>query len=598
VSVGVAGVAGMAAPAQAAPAAGERRADETVGPVPAAADTPHRVYANNVGYNPAGRKYAVITGVGDKQPPDFRLIDLTTGKTAAQGHPRDAGFVKDWDKQRYWIADFTPATTPGDYVLAVGGAVSAPFKIEANVLERYTLAHVVHYFKGTRCSGQFDKVDHKLSAGDGGDEVDIHGGWYDATGDFGKHFTQLSQLSYFNTLQIPLTAWTLLVAQRELSARKDADFTQLETWLLDEGLYGADYLKRSHVSGGSFYGGVIQPGPPKIPTKRSLDGSQVDFREGGGVAIAALALASTCDVSGDFRQADYLAAAEDAFTYLLANNVGMTNDGKENIQDDYNMLLAATELFRATKKASYRKVADGRAKNLMGRLASWRGYHHYWRADEKDRPFFHPSDAGMPVVSLLTYADIASAATRKRLLEIVRSSLEYELAVTAEVANPFGYARQLVQDASGRRFGSFFFPHNLTPRTRDLWWQGENARIASLAAAARFAARFFTDDKEFAWRLRGYASDQLNWILGVNPFDVCMLDGSGRNNPQYIWLTSWQFLPTAGGIVNGITGKNDDGSGILWNRGYAVTHKDDDWRWGEQWLPHSTWYLHAVVLGD
>ena len=48
-----------------------------------------------------------------------------------------------------------------------------------------------------------------------------------------------------------------------------------------------------------------------------------------------------------------------------------TNDGKENIVDDTCALIAATELFRTTKKAAYREAADRRAASLAGRLATW-----------------------------------------------------------------------------------------------------------------------------------------------------------------------------------------------------------------------------------
>jgi Glycosyl hydrolase family 9/Cellulase N-terminal ig-like domain len=560
-------------------------------------DAATKIFTNNVGYEPSGPKRALITAPGDRPPGSFQLLDAGSGEVVYRGRLAEAGTVTDWDAQRYWTADFSAVAQSGDYVIAVGQVRSAPFKIEATVLERYTLSHIVHHFKGWRCSGQFDKFDHHLPVGNTGKTYDAHGGWYDATGDFGKHFTGLSNLSYFNTLSIPLTAWSLFASHRELAQRGDENFTQLLTWLLDEALFGADYLTRVHVPGNSFYSTVNQPGPPKDPLKRTLGTALVSYREGGGVAIAALALASTQDVSGDYGSAEYLSAAKDAFAYLEANNARLTNDGKENIQDDYNALLAATELYRATQDVSYKETADKRAASLMARLVSWRGYHDYWRADDKDRPFFHPSDAGLPVVSLLTYADIAADAAKSRVLDVVGKSMQFELAVTQEVGNPFGYARQLVQDKDGNRFSRFFFPHNITPRTTYQWWQGENARIASLATAARLAARYFSNDRAFATELRGYAADQLNWILGVNPYDVCMLDGSGHNNPQYSWLGSWQFLPAAGGIANGITGKNDDGSGILWNHGYAQTGQDDDWRWLEQWLPHATWYMNAVVLG-
>jgi hypothetical protein len=239
----------------------------------------------------------------------------------------------------------------------------------------------------------------------------------------------------------------------------------------------------------------------------------------------------------------------------------------------------------------------------MARLVSWQKYRDYWRADDVDRPFFHPSDAGLPVVSLLAYADVADQTIRSRVYAVVRRSFECELAVTQEVPNPFGYARQLVQDNAGKRYSGFFFPHNVTPRPSDAWWQGENARLASLAAAARLAAAT-SGDAAFAEKLRRYATDQLNWILGVNPFDVCMLEGSGRDTtPLYLEYAdgakegSWRWLRWAGGIVNGITGRSDDGRGIAWDPGVAESGPNTDWRWLEQWLPHSTWFLYAVAAG-
>src|SRR6202012_5450698 len=76
---------------------------------------------------------------------------------------------------------------------------------------------------------------------------------------------------------------------------------------------------------------------------------EVGYRNGGGIAIAALAVASTYDVSRAFPNSRSLPTAEDPFAYLEKNNLQLCNDGKENIVDDYCALMAATELFRATK---------------------------------------------------------------------------------------------------------------------------------------------------------------------------------------------------------------------------------------------------------
>ncbi len=100
------------------------------------------------------------------------------------------------------------------------------------------------------------------------------------------------------------------------------------------------------------------------------------------------------------------------------------NDGKENIVDDYCALVAATELYRATHKDVYKAAADRRAASLVSRLISNASYTDYWRADDATRPFFHASDAGFPVVSLLYYAQIASPDVQQKLRDTVKRSLK------------------------------------------------------------------------------------------------------------------------------------------------------------------------------
>ena len=172
------------------------------------------------------------------------------------------------------------------------------------------------------------------------------------------------------------------------------------------------------------------------------------------------------------------------------------------------------------------------------------------------------------MTSLLAYLEVADAGRRRDVLEAVRASLEWELAVTGEVANPFGYARQLVQTTAGVRETRFFFPHDTETAP---WWQGEDARLASLAFAARRALAYFADDPAFAVRLRRYAQDQLDWILGRNPFDASLLQGTGRNNPEYLFFGSYEYTNAPGGIVNGITAGFRDPQGIDFNLPHTVT---------------------------
>ena len=581
------------------------------------------VLVDQVGYEAQAQKQAVIAGSGHDHPQQFALVDVDSGKAVFQAALQPSGKVYEWDDWVFWTADFSAWRKPGHYALHVHtdgvDVTSCAFEINDDILERNTLSSVIFYFKGQRASGLMDKADRHLQP-PGGQQgfVDVHGGWYDATGDYGIHLSHQNPTSYFNPQQVPLTVWSLLKGYTVLEARKDDNFSEYERRLLDEGLYGADYLVRIKRPNGSFFETITAPGKEKLAEDRAIGNPnwktqiklsasdsteniakaegphafEASFRAGGGMAIAALALASTMPVDGEYPRAEYLHAAEEAFTFLQAHNRELLNDGVENILDDYCALIAATELFSATHDETYRAAADGRAARLMARLTTSGSWHDYWRADDGTRPFFHPADAGLPVISLLEYFRIATPAARPKILETVERSLRFELAVTAEVNNPFGYARQLVR-ADGKVRTAFFFPHDTEAAP---WWQGENARLASLAAAARMAFPLFADKPEFQLQLRSYAWNQLHWILGRNPFDATMLMGSGHGYAPYMFFRSYKYTGAPGGIVNGITASLDSEDGIAFNLGYAVTGKDEDWRWTEQWLPHAAWYLYAVSL--
>ncbi len=583
-----------------------------------------RVLVDQVGYETAASKVALISSGEADHPAQFTLVDDKTGKVVFTGKPQPAGKVFRWGDRVYWKADFSSFRTSGHYTLRVtaGDAVatSCTFQIDDNLLERTTLSNVLFYFKGQRASGDFDRADSHLPLPDGKGTIDARGGWYDATGDYGIHLSHQNLTSYFNPQQVPLVAWTLLASYNTLKARNDDNFSEYERRLLDEGLFGADFLVRIKRPGGSFFQNIEGPGPQKLAKDRRIGNPnwrtqiktkvtesterpsdvalgphayEASFRAGGGMSIAALALASTMPEDGDFPRAKYLETAEDAFAFLEAHNRELLNDHVENILDDYCALMAATELYRASEKDIYRQAADQRAAHLMARLTTNGNFHDYWRANDATRPFFHPSDAGLPVVSLLRYAEIASASNRQQVLDTVKRSLEFELATTHEVNNPFDYARQLVRMGNGDMRTAFFFPHDTEAAP---WWQGEDARLASLAAAARMAAPLYKDDPQFQTALQTYADDQLHWILGRNPFDSSMLMGSGHNNAPYMFFRLYKYTSAPGAIINGITAAHSDEDGIAFNEGFAATGKDEDWRWTEEWLPHAAWYLYAVSL--
>jgi Glycosyl hydrolase family 9/Cellulase N-terminal ig-like domain len=584
-----------------------------------------KLLANHVGYETGGPKHAVLLGEASDSVSSCALKDEANGRVVLTITPKATGAVHKWRDWRFWTLDFDAFAAEGKYYLecmtSAGNIRSFPFLVQSDLLERNTVSDVIYYFKGQRSSGEVDKADEHLPFdGINRGKVDARGGWWDATGDYGKHFSHLSFSSYFNPQQVPLVVYSLLKSFEQANRRGLQGFARYKTRLLDEAMFGADYLVRMKAPDGSFYRSVSNGGVRQVPEERRIAGEmksfgiestpgkgaggmvetannkleyEVSYRSGGGIAVAALAMASSQTVFGQFRNSEYLKAAEDAFAFLEGNNLKLINDGKENIVDDYCALAAATELYRTTHNGKYKQAADRRARSLMARQVSAGSYRNYWRADDGQRPFFHASDGGFPVVSLLYYSEISDPPIREQVLDTVKKSLEFEFAITSEVNNPFGYSREYVQDKTGSRHTSFFFPHNNDAAP---WWQGENARLASVATAARLAELAF-NDPAFRKQLETFATNQLNWILGLNPFDSSMMNGVGRNNPPYMYFDSWEFTNAPGGISNGITSGFHDESDIDYLLPYRQTGADNDWRWGEQWLPHAAWYLLAASTG-
>jgi hypothetical protein len=570
-------------------------------PVSAAEPAP-RVLVNHVGFDGRATKTVVVAAPESAALQEIALRD-EEGRTVWRGTVRRVGPVDGWKGRFFWSVEIGGFRAPGRYRVAVRGAsgttLSEPFEIRDGLLSETLMPDILFYLKARRSSGEVDAFDRHVPFFGGREgTVDVRGGWFDASGDESKYLTHLSYATYMNPQQQSQVVWNLLAA-RDLAAGSRSERLRALVWRLeDEARHGADFLVRMQDPEGYFYT-TVHDVWTHVPANRTIcsfrlqtgerdDRYRAGYRMGAGPAIAALARAAALGGGGEFPASRYLKAAVDGFRHLEVHNREYLNDGRENILDDYTALLAASELARATGEAGFLAAARHRATSLAGRLASDERYRSWWRADDRGaRPFWHAVEAGLPVVALLRYLEVEPDPTRKPpVLLALSESLRFELEITAETANPFGLARQYVSDARGAKRGAFFMPHD---NESGYWWQGENARLASLATAALLAARVVEAPRRDA--LARYALDQLDWILGRNPFDACMLQGRGRNAPDY--LPGFPNAP--GGICNGITSGFEDERDVAFLPPPRDTDPSHNWRWSEQWLPHDAWMLLALA---
>ncbi|EHR0917333.1 glycoside hydrolase family 9 protein [Vibrio parahaemolyticus] len=556
---------------------------------------------NHIGYERLGPKKAIIQ---TEQPHlssyTAQLICATSEQTVATFAVEEQGKVANWHQGYFYLIDFSSFTDSGDYFLQVEDSRSSSFTVGEHILLNQTLSDVIHYFKSQRCGGVFDQQDRQVPVLNANQTVDVHGGWYDASGDVSKYLSHLSYANYLNPQQTPMVVWNILKGLSLLEGSEDiAAFTR--TRLIEEALFGADFLVRMQNEKGFFYMTVFDKWSKDTAQREicayetqlghKFDDYQAGFRQGGGVAIAALAAASRLGVHGEYDQQKYRNAAENGYWHLKEHNTQYLNDSEENIIDEYCALLASVELFKATKETRYLEESRLWAQRLVARQMSDEQIQHFWSANEDgSRPYFHAAEAGLPVIALCEYLAIEDDSVQTESVKrIVNRACEFEIKISNKVTNPFGYPRQYVKGVNESKRDAFFVAHN---NESGYWWQGENARLGSLATMA-YLAQPHIASQEIQQQLSVFAQDALNWIVGLNPYDMCMLDGHGRNNPDY--LPQYGFFNAKGGVCNGITGGFEDEEDIAFN---PPAQKDDmlqNWRWGEQWLPHGAWYLLAIM---
>ncbi|MBQ9306879.1 MAG: glycoside hydrolase family 9 protein [Clostridia bacterium] len=581
-----------------------------------------RILTNHLGYVAEDRKRAVVQMESDGIPAAF-TVKSVEGEVLFTGKPVHADKVARWKTGSYWLLDFDSVNAKGEVYIEAEledgrKLLSQRFAITGPERDMRLINAGVCYFKSQRATGEWDAADRKAGFRDGLREgtQDVHGGWWDASGDVSKHLSHLSHSGWCNPQQTPMAVYALYQLSDVLSC--DEQYGIMRRRILDEATYGADFLMRMRAPSGSFFrsvsrresyrpvsdnraiqhefrhsSGQFEQGfraPTEGQEQVTDEFYEVSLRSGGGMAIAALAIAARHPYAGgDFHTDDYLFAAKDAYRFLVRENARFTNDGTWNLIDTYCALMASVQLYLSSGEIGYLQDARDYASRLLSSMQRHGCKQGSWFSLEDGTPFYHASDEGLPLFAM---ALLAQAEPDRKRREALTAALRDAIACKREISeeeNPFSYPRYLLKEG-GETKVRFFFSHN-TPAAP--WWQGDNARICSLASAQLLASTLMGKDEQHDALFA--AERTVDWILGMNPFDTSMMEGFGRNQIMYSFGGRYDFLGAPGGIVNGITSDPEDEEGIFFcmhpGEGNTVT---DNWRWAEQWIPHAAWFLLAV----
>ncbi|MEA1996913.1 MAG: glycoside hydrolase family 9 protein, partial [Gemmatimonadota bacterium] len=153
--------------------------------------------------------------------------------------------------------------------------------------------------------------------------------------------------------------------------------------------------------------------------------------------------------------------------------------------------------------------------------------------------------------------------------------------------NPFGivpYGLYSKDPGGSRKVGNYWYRWFMEIDRQ--WWVGINANLASAGIGLLRASRLLQDKG-----LAAVAQRQLDWILGVNPFNTSTIIGVGYNNPKH-YDASFRLKPAPpvipGAVPSGIAGTEKDQPDL----------KNGSWQTCEYWTPmvcYAMWLMSELL---
>jgi hypothetical protein len=220
-----------------------------------------KVLVNHVGYDQYGAKKVVFQSTSKEKVQYFNVID-TAGKTVFEGVFKPGGKVDNWHTGNAYAGLFSELENPGNYSIEVtfeGKKIkSSVFEIKQGQFVDKTMNLMLQGLKSIHPAEKYEKWDSNISFfGDKKGKRDLHGGWYDASGDFSKYLSHLCYTNYMSPQQTPMVVYNLLASANNISKK----YKELSIEMIAESAWGADFLVRMQDPEGYFYTIVLIPGP-------------------------------------------------------------------------------------------------------------------------------------------------------------------------------------------------------------------------------------------------------------------------------------------------------------------------------------------------
>jgi len=522
---------------------------------------------NQAGYVPLAGKMFVTKGIRNGK---FDLINLQTQKVVYTGeikpNPGDFG--------EYSVGDFSTFTQEGNYYLKSDTLRSYPFAISGSIYQS-PMDLIVGYFALQRCGSSTTGFLSPCHMDDGirldnGKHQNVTGGWHDAS---------------------DLRKWVGATIYGMLGLGKTYDLLNVKNKsrikILDELKWGNLYFLKMQEPEGyvmSFIGGGIKENGDNnrwTDNETGADGGNLGFiKPNAGKFKTNLYIFGTNDdrviqtkpldmlgqynfITSEAMMARITKGKESGYSKKCLDAAVRCFDwcARANKSSNAGILgasiQASIELYKTTSQEKYMNFAVQQASELKKLQATSQdgsvGGFFYTAATDKE-PYKNISRGCLEFISI---CDLIKEFPKHKDAPVWKGMVtdyanQYLLFMSQKNSFgivPFGLFSK--EDPGGnRRTGNYWYQYFMNPTLS--WWVGINCNIASAGVGMMKAADILNDPK-----LKAAAQKQLDWIIGVNPFNSSTIVSVGFNQPKQ-FINGGEFRPETplipGAVMNGLGG--------------------------------------------
>lgn len=526
---------------------------------------------SHIGYAQDFPKRAIASNIEANK---FSVIDAQTQETVLQKPIQS----QETHLGKFKILDFSEINKPGEYFIKAGGVATRNFEINTfEKLYNSTIIKTINHFYCQRCGTKIPgihSIDHRDCTCHHGDSmVVVNGGWYDA-GDLSQRLVNTAEAAY---------------SMLALADKIKADKPKISDQLIEEAEWGVDWLLNTRFRNGYrctwitmdyWTDGII--GNVDDLTSRANNDPYDNF-----VAAKTEARAYRSLLDNDSIKANYcLQVARDDWKFARQKseelNIGLAGYG----------LTSSLELYKITAKQKYKQAALEYGNYILQcqqqeKLRSNVKIKGFFYRDANKKNILHYSHRGHEQEPVIGLKQLCKMFPDHDQFEKWQNAIQLYANYYKNIADytkpyhmlPAGIydinnaddqvEKQQIQN--GVKLTDRFYIKNFP-----VWktFRGNCGTVLSQTKGLASIARYLDDEE-----LLQLCYQQLQWVMGLNPFNQSLMYGEGYNFAQ-------QYSAMSGNIVGGLP----VGVQTHFNRDEPYWPTECCYNWKEIWVhPSSRW---------